>query len=105
LLRAEAQLDVLFPDPASTVARGPTPVDEHAPLPKIPGYRVDSLIGRGGMGVVYRAHHLSLNRAVAIKMLLGGAHAQPHERLRFAREAEAVAGLGHSHIVQVHDYG
>src|ERR1700685_289485 len=54
------------------------------------------------MGVVYRAWHLRLNRPVALKMLLVGAHAQPAERERFLREAEAVATLAHPNIVQVH---
>ena len=63
------------------------------------------MLGRGGMGVVYRARHLRLNRLVALKMLLAGAYAGPAERERFQREAEAVAGLRHPNIVQVHDVG
>src|SRR5262249_49710729 len=57
------------------------------------------------MGVVYQARHLRLNRPVALKMLLAGAYAGPHERARFQREAEAVAGLHHCNIVQVYDVG
>src|SRR5258708_20458674 len=57
------------------------------------------------MGVVYRARHRKLNRIVALKMLLAGAYASPHELARFLREAQAIAGLQHPHIVQVHDAG
>jgi eukaryotic-like serine/threonine-protein kinase len=63
------------------------------------------MLGRGGMGVVYEARHLSLNRVVALKMLQAGAYAGAHERARFQREAEVVAGLRHPNIVQVYDVG
>src|SRR5262249_53885682 len=71
----------------------------------IPGYEVQEVLGRGGMGVVYRARHVRLNRSVTLKMLLIGAHVSPGPRERFSREAEAVAGLRHPNIVQVHDMG
>ena len=67
--------------------------------------RCEAVLGRGGMGVVYQARHLRLNRAVALKMLLAGAYAGPAERERFRREAEAVAGLRHPNVVQVYDVG
>jgi serine/threonine-protein kinase len=57
------------------------------------------------MGIVYKAWHLRLQRPVAVKMLLAGAYAQPHELERFLREAETVAGLRHANIVQVHEAG
>jgi tetratricopeptide (TPR) repeat protein len=76
-----------------------------ADLPQIPGYRVEALLGHGGMGVVYRAWHLRLNRPVALKMLLAGPCARPHELERFLRESQAVAGLRHANIVQVYDVG
>src|SRR5262249_51880339 len=56
-----------------------------------------------GMGIVYKARHLRLNRPVALKMLLAGAYAGPHELARFQLEAEAVAGLRHANIVPVYD--
>ena len=74
-------------------------------LPQIVSYEVESILGRGGMGIVYRARHLKLNRTVALKMLLSGPYASPQEVARFIRESRAVAELQHPHIVQVHDVG
>jgi eukaryotic-like serine/threonine-protein kinase len=102
----DGSVAALFPDPEKTsgadaIAAVPHPTD----LPQVPGYRVEAVLGRGGMGVVYRAWHLRLRRAVALKMLLAGPCARPEELERFQREAEAVAALGHPNIVQVHDVG
>ena len=74
-------------------------------LPAIPGYAVEAEIARGGMGVVYRARHLRLNRPAAIKMILGGKYHDPTARVRFLVEAEAVAALDHPHVVHVHEFG
>jgi serine/threonine protein kinase len=74
-------------------------------LPTIPGFEVLDELGRGAMGVVYKARHLRLNRPAALKMILAGAHAGPRERARFETEARAVARLQHSHIVQIHEIG
>jgi serine/threonine protein kinase/uncharacterized caspase-like protein len=84
-----------------------SPALEHAhpsppPLPTVPGYEVREMIGRGGMGVVYRAHDPKLGRDVALKMILGGGLAGEQARARFHTEARAVARLGHPNIVNIY---
>src|SRR5262245_6378331 len=102
----EAEVNALFPTPGS-YPDGDTPAPWHpgAGLPQIPGYELETVLGRGGMGIVYLARDLRLGRRVALKMLLAGAYAGLEERERFLREAEAVAGLRHANIVQVHGAG
>jgi serine/threonine-protein kinase len=106
LATVQAQVGLLFPQSdASTGSDSVRPGRLPSELPQIPGYEVTAILGHGGVGVVYMARHLRLNRPVALKMLLSGPFARPEERERFQREAEAVAGLRHPNIVQVYDSG
>jgi serine/threonine-protein kinase len=85
---------------------GPAPRKKvDSDLPQIDGYDVEAILGRGGMGVVFRARQHKLKRLVAVKTLLPGAYPGAQELARFRREAEAVAVLRHPNIVQVHDVG
>jgi WD40 repeat protein len=74
-------------------------------LSGLPGYDVLDELGRGGMGVVYKARQTGLNRLVALKMIPAGAGAIPQTRARFRAEAVAAGRLQHPHIVQIHDIG
>ncbi|MFO0824083.1 MAG: WD40 repeat domain-containing serine/threonine protein kinase [Gemmataceae bacterium] len=74
-------------------------------LPNIPGYLVAGVLGRGGMGVVYRAEQLALKRTVALKMIGSAGFISREELTRFRLEAEALARLQHPNIVQVHEVG
>ncbi|MCX7944536.1 MAG: serine/threonine protein kinase [Deltaproteobacteria bacterium] len=74
-------------------------------IPQISGYEIIGLIGKGGMGAVYKARQLSLNRLVAIKVLKGEYATQKDFILRFNREAEVLAKLSHPNIVPIIDKG
>jgi YVTN family beta-propeller protein len=69
------------------------------------GYRIDELIGRGGMGVVYRAFDLRLKRTVALKLMAPELALDARFRERFAREAELAMSLEHPNVVPIHDAG
>ena len=90
------------------------PADRAVGLPKIDAppltgqigdYEIQEELGRGGMGVVYKARQIGLDRIVALKVLRSGAHASARERERLTIEARAVARLRHPNIVQVFDIG
>jgi serine/threonine protein kinase/tetratricopeptide (TPR) repeat protein len=90
--------------PADRASRsGPTVPDPDRPA--VPGYEILERLGRGGMGVVYRARQVRLDREVALKMISAGAHADAAERNRFQAEARAQAHLQHPHVVQVFEVG
>jgi serine/threonine protein kinase len=84
-----------------TVSPAPREVLLAAP----PGYEVLGVIGRGGMGVVYRATQLSLNRVVALKTIALGAQTHTSAAARFEQEAQTIARLQHPHIVAAYDFG
>ena len=82
------------------------PGGSRATIPKkIGDFAIQKVLGRGGMGIVYKAFHETLKRTVALKMILSGEHASREQLERFISEAKAVAHLQHPNIVQIFDIG
>lgn len=75
------------------------------PAPQIPGYFIRETLGRGGMGVVYLAEDLTLERRVALKVLSERLAADDSARLRFLREARIMATIEHPHVVRIYEFG
>ncbi len=75
------------------------------PRPDIPGYEILGELGRGGMGVVYKAQQADLKRLVALKMILPERDGGPDDVVRFRKEAEALARLPHANVVQIYEFG
>jgi hypothetical protein len=102
LRRLRSLLDPETPASATEPAAAlPVPAD----WPVVPGYEVLGELGRGGMGVVYKARQLRLNRLVALKLVRADAAVAPAQRPRILVEGEALARLQHPNVVQIHDIG
>jgi len=107
LLKECSSCGACFESPAETCDRDGQPLTLSLPVARtIDGkYRLDQLIGKGGMGAVYEARDLRLERSVAVKILIGRAFGEARAVRRFQREARAAARLNHPNVVSVYDYG
>src|SRR6266498_1335410 len=81
-------------------------VSDHPQLgTELAGYRIEALLGRGGMSVVYRAEDLRLKRKVALKLLAPQLAEDERFRERFLRESELAASIDHPHVIPIYEAG
>ena len=101
------RVDLFDPSYTGPASSCPTSTTNHGRLAPaaIPGYRIEGVVGTGGMGTVYLARQLSLDRPVALKVMSTAWASDPVFAARFVREAYAAAQLGHPNVVQIFDIG
>jgi eukaryotic-like serine/threonine-protein kinase len=98
-------LERLAADALGTIARGPARLAEPERPPTIPGFVIEGVLGRGGMGVVYQALQPHLARRVAIKVVSATIGIGSEDRRRWLREARAIGRVRHRNVVQIHEAG
>ena len=103
LMALNLQTETVFTDASASAAQPPLPPEQIAP--HFPQLEILECLGRGGMGVVYKARQKTLNRLVALKLLAPERVGDAKFAERFTREAQALAALNHPNIVTIHDFG
>jgi serine/threonine protein kinase/WD40 repeat protein len=103
-IQTDSESTVAYRPARETTADG-NPPDADGAIPDVPGYQIVGELGRGGMGVVYLARQIAVDRVVALKMVLNADVAPKEFLARFRGEAEAAARLKHPNIVQLYEFG
>lgn len=103
LMRVMNRLSIDADAPTGTMLPGTPLPTIRRELPQVPGFQIKREIGRGGMGIVYEAVQLKLNRPVALKVINGVGQSAPGLLKRLRDEAKALARLNHNHVIRVYD--